>query len=302
MNGPREVRNYLNDPSSYFGSSARQSLKLESSLERIKKLLGITTQDLIDRILAIAKLRVHSAKATVYVHNIGSSGSHWLSSMMSDALGILTGGELVGSEIYIGAKFRNEILPNLAHDEAKLAIHAIMLAHFYREELEMDNVSMSNSSHMANINTIAKYDSGCYKILLTRDPIDIVISRTFRKNEYREFLGHKDTSDLDYARINIERVEKFFQVALKCEHDLVCRFEDLSIQAVDILEEIARSIKIPYSKEKIEQSVKLINSGEDKELNLKTKLNKNEREYIEPEVYSQIKKSIMPLREQMGYV
>ena len=52
-----------------------------------------------------AKLRSRYAGPTVYVQNIGSSGSHWFKTMLGNALGLLASGE-----IYVAPKFKSEYL------------------------------------------------------------------------------------------------------------------------------------------------------------------------------------------------
>lgn len=73
---------------------------------------------------------------------------------------------------------------------------------------------------------------------MIRDPVDIVISRTFRKQEFCAYLGHDCSSDVDYAKHNVERVKKFFNAAMKDKHDLVADMRIWSQKRLPILKKL----------------------------------------------------------------
>ena len=60
-----------------------------------------------------------------------------------------------------------------------------------------------------------------------RNPVDIVISRTFRKSEYRNYLHNINITDLDYLKENTSKTKRFYNSAIKFPHDYWVRFEDL---------------------------------------------------------------------------
>jgi hypothetical protein len=88
------TRKYLNDPAATAGLNQRQSAKLNLFLVRAQDALSWPRQDVIEYILSLAVLRLRHGKPTLYINNVGSSGSHWLNQMLKEGLGLLGTGEI----------------------------------------------------------------------------------------------------------------------------------------------------------------------------------------------------------------
>ncbi len=147
------IKQYIVNPEQYFGEGNRQAKKLHNATAAISKRYALTQDELIELIYSAANLRLRYGEPTIYIKNIGSSGSHWLKSMLSHAFGFMGGGE-----IYIPSNYRKEVLKNLSLSEAQLLIQAIYLAHVYRDTPQVITHSITNTAHVANINAYSKYD------------------------------------------------------------------------------------------------------------------------------------------------
>ena len=243
-----ELIDYLKSPSKYFGEGHTQAEKLEKRKKRLRLELELETDGVIENILAAARLRVRFADPTIYIMNIGSSGSHWLGSILQRSLELLG-----GSEVYIQGDFLRETIGKLSDAEAKVAMQAIMLAHVYQDNASVIKRSIINTAHVADIDTYTEKDIHSYKILLTRDPVDIVVSRTFRKNEYRAYLGLTDIPDSEYARQNIKKVNNYYHFALKSRHNLQCSYESMcegSNAISAIVEKVAADLSFPFDRDR----------------------------------------------------
>ena len=287
---------YLDNPHFFFGDGHRQAIKLDNSLNNIKEDLNVNKKVAINEIICIAKERINVSPPTIYIHNIGSSGSHWLNFLLNDSLGTIGKGE-----IYIAQKFRDEVLSIATRDEAYFAMQVIMLAHAHEKKLSMTG-NIVNTAHISNMDDYLKYDFNAYKVLLMRDPVDIVLSRTFRKDEYRKYLGHDKTSDNDYALINIKKVRRFMSTALKTDHNLRCHYENIKIKAPEIIQVIADDLGLYFPEEKKHELViNLANDSYDDKASEKTKRYKGDRIAVDEELLKYIKVQLTPLREMMGY-
>ena len=105
--------------------------------------------------------------------------------------------------------------------------------------------SLSNTAHLPDLAVYTRNDLPSRKVLLIRDPVEIVLSRTLRKPAFRRYLGRETTDDARYLRENIVQVGRFYRKVEPEGYDLVVRYEDLRADPVPVLAAIARRLDTP---------------------------------------------------------
>jgi hypothetical protein len=286
------VRSYLSDPIKSFGLNHRQAAKLESGLVKTETLLRTNRRSAIEFLMSAGRLRARYAEPTVYIQNIGSSGSHWLKTMLGRALHIFPGGE-----IYFPRAFLDRIR-GMEKFIAREALQTIYLAHVFDDRPNIVTASLTNTAHIARIEKYARYDAPALKLLLIRDPVEIVLSRTFRKDEFRNYLGCSGFSDEEYLSINMRRVVEFFKQVMLENHHYICRYEDIVRSPFDVLKELSGVLQIAYEERSLWDAIESTraNGGA-----LQTNAFQGERRPIPEHLRSLVETELRPLREQLGY-
>ena len=93
-----------------------------------------------------------------------------------------------------------------------------------------------NSAHSWNPHDLM--GEAAIPVVLVRDPVDVVASRTFRKPKLRRHLD-PTVSDEEYLEQNINMVEKFYRSALRRNPKHLIRYEDMREHRVDSLATLA---------------------------------------------------------------
>src|SRR5690606_18219892 len=83
------------------------------------------------------------------------------------------------------------------------------------------------------------------------DPVELTISRSFRKDEYRHYLGKGDVSDEEYLKENIAKTKRFYQAALKYPYEHYLFFEDINENQEKIVEVLSLISGDKSSKSKV---------------------------------------------------
>lgn len=212
------TRRYLTQPEPFWeGHHDRQVRKLRGML-RSATPPGERPGDVVDEILAIARLRTHHAPAPLYLSNIGSSGSHWLEALLALATDMHACGEVY---------FPRGLLESLpAGADVEFFVHAVLALHTGRSGPELVSGRFVNSAHVGNISRIASHTPGALKVLLIRHPVNIVMSRTLRKTEYRLDVA-RGLDDRAYLELNCQQVERFYHSTAQEVFDATLSYEDL---------------------------------------------------------------------------
>ena len=239
---------YLADPVGIAGLNPRQSAKLETALVKAERITGWSRDDTISWIISAAALRLRHGGPTLYINNIGSSGSHWLNAMLRRGIGLLGAGE-----IYVPARFLKTEVAELPAVHRPLFLQSVYLAHLMTGRKDDISKHVSNTAHLPSIAPYVANDLKSLKILLVRDPLDIVLSRTLRKPEYRSWLGSAGSDDTAYLEDNIRKVDRFFRSALPKDYDMVCRYEDLVANPVPVLDAIGGLLGMDRDPAKLQQ-------------------------------------------------
>ena len=195
---------YLRRPRDFWPEGRRQPEILEE--RRVEP----------ESIIRLAETRRAVRPSTVFIVNCGSSGSHWFEFLMTASSRIAPCGEVY--------------LPRLDVDDPASMWDAVHLAHADAPTVDSILVNSAHQWRPSNESSPAR------TLLLVRDPVDIALSRTFRKPELRE-QSHADTSDDDYLDLNCDVVARFFTTAAARRRppDEVVRYEDLRADPVAVV-------------------------------------------------------------------
>ena len=263
----RLLTDYCADPARHWPATAqRQARKLAKHLARSAKALKVPVEHVPQAALASARQRTGARRPTLYLANIGSSGSHWLEDMLVDGASMLGAGE-----VYLPTPVSRAV-DELPREEARVFIDALHLIHA-DEPAPDETASVINSQHSTQPTAFLNADpSGC-RVLLLRDPVDVCLSRTFRKDTYRRDVA-PDADNLAYLRDNIRLVKGFLSEARTQEFALVIRYEDLVRDPVPSLTALCHLTATPVERQRLRQVAErrsarqLIASGEAAHTNL----------------------------------
>ena len=198
---------------------------------------GMTKKQYVDYLFNLAEKRIRSNGTNVFLMNIGSSGSHWIEAMLEDYPGISC-----VNEVYFPKILRKKVV-NFDSYSLNLMMNVINLAHLKQDEESHFDKIIVNSAHVLGTDFYKKCDIRCMCIMLARDPYDIVVSRTFRKDAYREYIAPEAT-DLEYLNLNIFRVNRFYTRNPESDFNAVVKYEDFIQNGDSALRDLLRIIGV----------------------------------------------------------
>lgn len=239
---------YCRTPEVFWpGASARQARKLHQRVLRVSRFLGGDRRASPASVWDLTGRRHGLRRRTVYLSNIGSSGSHWLEAMLVDGAGLLGAGE-----VYLPPKLRMAVA-DLPDYEAARFIDGLHLLHAVVDPTLDRMDSVVNSQHVARPQAFLDADPGALRVLLLRDPVEVCLSRTYRKDEYRQDVS-PEADDLAYLDLNIKKVASFLAAARGEVYDLVIRYEQLCIDPVPAVAAICALTGTPFDPDSLHQT------------------------------------------------
>lgn len=222
----RWLLEFLEAPENFWGKGHRQAVKFARARERLKKIVG-SGDAFLKWIEECLSERARSDFPTLLIFNAGSSGSHWVQAMVGDAFGIPGGGE-----VYLPKCLRKR-----ARKDFRI-IDMVQLVQAGVSERALVLKPIVNTTHSTAMMKLLLSRRGVKSVFLFRDPVDIVLSRTFRKVDYRKQKA-PDATDLEYLDFNIEFVRRILLTAMASEFDLCIRYEDLRKRPAAVLKEMS---------------------------------------------------------------
>lgn len=222
MNVEEIIVSLVKEPGHYWSDNPRQKEKLEKRINKACGALGFSHSELAKDVIDIAVLRLKASATTIFLSSIGSSGSHLFQSCITRSWPSIPLGE-----IYLPKRLISDA-QNLTSDERSLLCEAYLLLHDYTfTERYNTSALLINTLHHPRLSKFGEWSARYRAALIVRNPIDIVLSRTYRKDEYRNYLGQADASDMDYLFQNIDKVESFFSRSRSFDYIEKIKFEDL---------------------------------------------------------------------------
>lgn len=159
-----------------------------------------------------------------------------------------------------------------------------------------------NSAHLSGWYMARLMDAPKKTILLTRDPADIVISRTFRKADYKKEF--KQLSDDEFLRKNLSYVKNFFETSSNNHADRIVRFEDMREDLGAVVKSIAANFDHPISKKALKATVAelgYVSREKARRGSTKTNVYQGPIVNVPDEVRLYIKGELEDLRATLGY-
>lgn len=240
------TRRYLTQPEPFWeGRSDRQVRKLHGML-RLATAPNERRSDVVEEILAVARIRTHHAPAPLYLPNIGSSGSHWLEAMLARATGVHACGE-----VYFPKGLLDSLPPGA---DVEFFVNAVLALHTGSSGPALVGGRFVNSAHVSRISRVSARTPGALTVLLVRHPVDIVMSRTLRKAEYRQDIA-PGLDDRAYLERNCQVVERFFRDACQERYHATVRYEDLFTDPAESLGKLIAQLGLETTPEALAHAI-----------------------------------------------
>lgn len=198
----------------------------------------VLSRVLLDRV----EERERAGTINLHVLNIGSSGSHWLEALLADAW----------DSVPVGEVYLPRVLRLLPVASRRRFLEALLLLHAG----PVDDPTGQPLTHSAHSLSLPAGDdpSGRWRQLwLLRDPLDIVLSRTFRKPAFRARQAVAD--DWRYFRRNLRLVRRFYVRARMRDYAVCVSYEALLSEPAEALARLFDGLGLVVSKDRIAHAV-----------------------------------------------
>jgi len=239
---------YIREPETAWGDAGHRHAKKVARLLRERAPDARAADTYLERLVQTATKRQALKPKHVYLINPGSSGSHWITKMLSYFHPLADAGEVYFSSSVLGEL---QVWPRA---EALYFLDVVYLHHVSRDPDHLADARIINSAHLAMINQPLRALEDSPRILLVRDVVDAVVSRTYRKPEFRTDSAPGMT-DQEYATKNCDIVTRFYDFVLQQRFDAVVRYEDFVARPDFELARLLRALRIPFDDSKIERAI-----------------------------------------------
>lgn len=228
---------YIADAASYWpAGSPLQARKLDHKVRQQCERLGVSPEQLVESVSSAAHRRSAAGTPTLFLINCGSSGSHWVEAMLASLPGIHACGE-----VYVAPGIGERLL-GAGKSGRSGFLDALHQLHMESPARARDDDILINSAHSWNPHDLM--GEPARPVLLLRDPVDVVVSRTFRKPKLRRHVAPV-ADDRAYLEKNASMVEKFYRSALRRKPSTIIRYENLlarpEVELARLLAAVGRS-------------------------------------------------------------
>lgn len=225
---------YVADATSHWPADRPlQAHKLDEKVQQRCAKLQIPAQQLVESVGESARRRSTAGTPTLFLINCGSSGSHWVEAMLASLPGIHACGE-----VYVPPGI-GESLAGTDEPERAGFLDALHQIHMEKPAEPGEGDILINSAHSWNPHDLM--GSLARAVLLVRDPVDVVMSRTFRKPKLRRHVA-PSADDTAYFEKNAAMVEKFYRSALRRKPPTIVRYETLLARPEQELSRLLESV------------------------------------------------------------
>lgn len=295
MDWSDEFTRYVRAPHDAWPSEQPlQARKLEEFTARQAAVRGMTVTETVNGIVASAEKRAAGRPPTLFMINCGSSGSHWIEAMLSALPGIHACGE-----VYLPAPLSARLAAATDHDRACFldALHQIHLEDPAKTVGDQD--VMINSAHSWGPHDLM--GASAKPVFLVRDPLDVVISRTFRKPKLRRHLV-PTADDRQYLEQNITMVEKFYRSAMRRKPGHMIRYEDMRASPGESLASLVGALGIaPPTAALIEIGERYSAKGQQDAEQRLSNVYLGSMAVASPALHDHAAERLMQLRKDLGY-
>lgn len=243
------VKDYILNAENFWPTTHKRNVvKIKRALNAYVKQFSLSECDCIDELVALAKIRRRFDVKHFYLINTGSSGSHWIEAMLGLLPSFYNGGE-----VYLPPKIRSS-LKSLNKEAANDFLDVVYLLHSGGVHRDSLTAALSNSAHLAKHQQVSKHSINRSAVLLLRNPVDVVISRTFRKDEYKNDVA-SSLDDQEYLERNCSYVENFFSNIDESSFDSIVKYEDFVASPLSNLKKLVDLIGLEVTEDQLQYSV-----------------------------------------------
>lgn len=289
---------YAADPYSWWPArSDRQARKLDERVAQLTGRRNVSAAILVEELLATATIRQRTRRPTIYLSNIGSSGSHWFESLL-----VAGGGMLGAGEVYL-SKTLKERLSTMPLRAQAIFVDALHLLHARAVPARSLAANTINSCHSSGIRHFSRSEPDCIRVLLLRDPLEVCLSRTFRKAEYRKAVAPTQ-DDRAYLELNLRHVLSFLKWAQSERFDLTVRYEDLREEPRPMVHAICKAAGASVDIGKLDQAIERHDAGRISQAGgiAGSNLFMGERTAVQEELQTLATEQLTKVRRALGYI
>lgn len=215
------LKDFIDAPNKYWKDNPRQQTKFRKRTKAIKSLYSWSDDDMRFFVVKAAKWRLTNRHFTAYIPSHGSSGSHLVQKILDKCVPTHPLGE-----VYLPPELTPKI-DELGPAQASLMVEAYNLLHTTSPSRLFSPCLIVNTAHYSNLQEYSRWTRHFRSMLIIRHPVDLVVSKTFRKPEYRRYSGHSNTDDWEYLNLNIDNTLRFYESALDTGYQRIVKFEDV---------------------------------------------------------------------------
>ncbi len=292
MDWKQSFTRYAADPfSGWPEDRPLQARKLVESLGRYAAARSMQPDAAINGAIVSASERSVRPAPTLFLINCGSSGSHWVEAMVA-----ALGGVYACGEVYLPPGID---LGGLETQERVAFIDALHQLHMEHPAAVDPSDILINSAHSWGPHDAMGASAAA--VLLVRDPIDVVASRTFRKPRLRRYLT-PDASDSEYLDRNIAYVDKFYRSALRRKPAHVIRYEDFTSQPVETLGRLATLLSRKPDQERLDEIVRTYSAAGQQDSGRRlSNVFQGPRVSTDPDLRQTLTTRLARIRSDLGY-
>lgn len=228
-------------------------------------------EDIVNAIIANLKKRYARKTPSLYIVSNGASGCHFIGNM----IGNCDRYQCI-QEVYYPEKLLNEITECKTEFEkfflAEL-VNYICLGSLNERSIDLIPINILHLRSDCNTHLLKECLPWARFVLLVRNPYDISVSRTFRKNDYRQVVA-PGMGDLDYLSTQCNYVSKFYEELPNHYFDFITRYENFVSDPVGHMNDMLMSLKLPSDIGQLKTASALYcneNKIENKSINLNRK-------------------------------
>lgn len=288
---------YVSNPQAFWPENRpAMGERARSRLDRAARRAATDTTTVARDLVAMAEKRHGMKRRSILLANIGSSGSHWFEQLLVDGAGMLGAGE-----VYLPLPIQERV-GQLPQDEQAVFIDALHLLYADAHGRDVGPVTVINSLHSARPDVYLNAMPDAMRILLVRHPVTVCVSRTFRKNEYREYVA-PEADDVAYLDLNIKRIQSFYNTARQEFYDLTIRYEDLRRDALPALVATCALTDTPFDVDNLRRVIERhdadnVKAGREVRA---TNLFLGKQKRLRPSIEKRMQDRLGPLAAQLGY-
>lgn len=229
------IKNFIAEPEKYWEKNERQIKKFINRRADILMHYGWNNDDFANHAQSVVKKRIENSITSIYLPSFGSSGSHLLQQILNLSYEIIPLGE-----VYVPPKL-TKIVRNFSHEEQFFFIELYSIIHCQNPERFLKLLPLVNTAHTPILLPFGEFSKAFRAMLILRNPVNIVLSRTFRKNEYKEHLGLTDRPEMEYLSENIMKTLKFYKQADAYNFQFKIKYEDVVNE--ELMTNVAQNIE-----------------------------------------------------------